>query len=86
MPDGQAGQVTTILIQGRDQFGNALTSGGGSATFVVTGANAISGSLVDNGDGTYTGSYTPTNSGTDAVDVLIDSQPIQGSPYTSNVT
>lgn len=86
VPDGQSGQVTTMVIQGRDQFGNALTTGGGSATFVVTGSNAAQGSFTDNGDGTYTAAYTPLNSGTDSVAIFINSQPIQSSPYTSTIS
>ncbi len=85
MPNGQVGQPTTIVVQGRYQFGNARSTGGGSVSYLVTGSNFQSGGFTDNGDGTYTASYTPTNTGSDSVAILINLQAIQGSPFTSSI-
>jgi adhesin/invasin len=85
VPNGQAGSATTIVVQGRDQFGNPRQSGGGSGSFLVTGANFRIGGLTDQGDGTYTLQYTPTSSGVDQISIFLNLQAIQGSPYTSTV-
>jgi hypothetical protein len=86
VPDGQAGQVTTILIQARDQFGNAIPTGGASVSVTISGANPDTAVVTDNGDGTYTATYTPANPGTDTVDITINGTPIQNSPFTSTVS
>lgn len=82
-----AGGTTVITIQGRDQFGNAESTGGGTITATVTsGANA--GATVtpnDVGDGTYTVSYPSANSGADTVDIQLDGTAISGSPLTITI-
>jgi adhesin/invasin len=58
----------------------------------VTGANTANPSVTDNGDGTYTASYTPTVSGTDVVTVRLNTVQIGSavsggaSPYNSVVS
>ena len=86
VPAGKVFQSTTIVVTGRDQFGNRLTTGGGSLIVSVSGANRrnrINGT--DNGDGTYTASYVPFALGTDVVTITLDGVAIAGSPYTSSV-
>jgi hypothetical protein len=39
----------------------------------------------DNGDGSYTASYTPNTKGKDSITITLDGAPIGGSPYTSDV-
>ncbi len=85
VPNGAAGQPTVISIQARDVFGNNRTTGGGTWTVAVTGANTASPAVTDNGDGTYTASYTPTASGSDQVAIRLSGSHIGGSPYTSTV-
>jgi hypothetical protein len=52
----------------------------------VTGDNAAGSlSVTDNGNGTYTASYTPQTTGTDQVAITLNGVPISGSPYTSTV-
>ena len=85
VPNGTAGQVTTITILTRDAFGNARTSGGDTVVVSVTGANTAAAGVVDNGTGTYTASYTPTAPGTDTVTITVNGSAISGSPYTSTV-
>ena len=63
VPSGTAG---TITLRGRDQYGNALTSGGSVVTFTVSGGTST-GSLsavTDHADGTYTATFTGTLVGT----------------------
>ena len=86
VPPGKIFQTTTIVVTGRDQFGNRLTTGGGSLTVSVSGANRrnrINGT--DNGDGTYTASYVPFALGDDIVVISLNNTPIAGNPYTSTV-
>jgi hypothetical protein len=85
VPDGTTGNVTTILIQARDLFGNAVGGGGATVTVDITGANPSSAVVVDNGDGTYTATYTPANPGNDLVTIQINGGDIAGSPYTTVV-
>jgi hypothetical protein len=85
VPSGTAGTQTTISIQSRDQFGNDRTTGGASITVAVTGSNTATGAVTDNGDGTYTATYTPTVSGTDVVTIRLSGTQIGGSPYNSTV-
>jgi adhesin/invasin len=69
---GTAGIVTTIVVQTRDVNGNDLTSGGETIGVVVAGANALAAvNIVDNDDGTYTATYTPTTAGTDDVNITL---------------
>jgi hypothetical protein len=85
VPDGNALIQTTITIQARDQFGNAVGVGGATVVVTISGTNSASASVTDNGDGTYTATYTPILPGTDSVDITLDGGEISGSPFTSNV-
>jgi adhesin/invasin len=87
VPDGFAGSATTITVQARSATGAPMTTGGDAVTVSVSGANpAGSLSVADNGNGTYTASYTPQVSGTDQVAITLNGVPIAGSPFTSNVS
>jgi hypothetical protein len=84
--DGTAGLPTAILVQARDQRGEPWISGGVTVLITVFGANPVGSLLVtDEGDGTYTASYTPTVAGTDSVAITMDGTPISGSPYLTTV-
>ena len=89
VPNGMRNQLTVFTVQLRDMFQNALTRSGGTVTASVTGKNdGAPVTVVDNSNGTYTGSYTPTapgNGGTDYINILLEGTPIGGSPYTSNL-
>src|SRR5690606_3650302 len=85
VPGGTAGSVTTITVQAKDANGNNLTTGGATVAGSVTGANTATPAVVDNGDGTYTLTYTPTTSGTDNVAITLNGNAISGSPYSSIV-
>jgi hypothetical protein len=79
VPNGIAGTPTTIIVK---DVGNIKAT----VTVTITGANPQTLTLVNNGDGTYLATYTPTKTGDDAVAVAIGSTPIKGSPYNSNVS
>ncbi|HEV2179948.1 MAG TPA: invasin domain 3-containing protein, partial [Gemmatimonadaceae bacterium] len=71
VPAGSAGSLTTIPVQAKDANGNNLTSGGATVAGSVTGANTATASVTDNGNGTYTLTYTPSVGGTDAVAITL---------------
>ncbi|MGH7630511.1 MAG: Ig-like domain-containing protein [Gemmatimonadales bacterium] len=86
VPNGVVGVATVITVQARDATGAALTTGGDAIAVSVSGSNNASGlAVTDNGDGTYTASYTPQMTGVDQVAVTLAGVPIGGSPYTSTV-
>ncbi len=85
VPDGTVSQQTVIAIQARDQFDNALTTGGSDVEVTVSGTNTDSMTATDNGDGTYTASYLPVLPGADTITITLDGGQISGSPFTSNV-
>jgi probable HAF family extracellular repeat protein len=86
VPNGAVGSPTTITVQARDQFANNLTSGGATVAVAVTGANAASPAVTDDGNGAYSTSYTPTAVGTDQVAITLDGTAISGSPYPSTIS
>jgi hypothetical protein len=86
VPDGHVLQQTSIVIQARDQFGNAVGVGGANVLVTVSGVNNTSASVNDNGDGTYTATYTcGLILGDDTITITLDGTEISGSPYTSSV-
>ncbi len=60
-----AGTVTTITLTARDNFNNNLTNGGATVVFSKSGgtSNGNFGGVTDNGDGTYSASFTGTTAG-----------------------
>ena len=66
VPDGKVDRRTNIVVQARDAYGNPLSVGGETVVVTVSGANLYGPmTAVDEGDGTYTLTYTPTERGTD---------------------
>jgi hypothetical protein len=82
---GVAGSSTLVTVQARDASGQALTTGGANVAVRVSGANSVTPSVTDNGDGTYTAQYTPINVGTDSLEVTMGGAALGGSPYLSVV-
>ncbi|KAJ0409295.1 hypothetical protein ATCC90586_007573 [Pythium insidiosum] len=89
-----AGVATTVALEARDLHGNRIFSGGMNAAgpvleiraFHTTRATAIeTGSVADNGDGTYTLSYTPRVVGTYLVHVTQRGTHVHNSPYSVSV-
>ena len=86
VPSGKIFQRTTIVVTARDQWGNQLVSGGSVVVMTVSGANPRNPiTAADNGNGTYTLSYTPFGIGTDTITITLNGTSIGGSPYTSSV-
>ena len=73
---GTAGTQETITVTAKDQYGNQRTSGGDTVVLSVAGANSATPSVTDNGNGTYTATYTPTHSGQDLITGTINASAI----------
>ncbi|WP_158551364.1 Ig-like domain-containing protein [Rhodohalobacter sp. SW132] len=88
VPNGAAGDATSITITVLDEFGNPVTGAAGNLSVSVSGANSGASfiSIEDNGDGTYSTSYTPQNNGTDTITIELSGSGISGSPFTSEVS
>ncbi|MCA1800516.1 MAG: hypothetical protein LC650_04410, partial [Actinobacteria bacterium] len=90
VPNGAAGDATSVVITAVDEFGNLVSSidPAAFAVSVSSGANTVESfsAVTDNGDGTYTTSYTPEATGTDEITITLNSVEISGSPYSSTVT
>jgi hypothetical protein len=87
VPDGTAGEPTTITITLVDGNGNPAPGRADQLEIAIAGANegAETTAIVDNGDGTYTVTYVPTKTGTDEIAITFKGEAISDSPYTSNV-
>jgi hypothetical protein len=86
VPDGTAGVATSISIRLEDEFGTRVEGAAGSITVTVTGANQVADlPVTDQGNGSYSASYTPTHTGTDQVDVRVNGNRLDDSPFNTNV-
>jgi hypothetical protein len=86
VPNGRAGERTTIEIQLRDALGNAAPGRAGSIGVTIGGANDVGGvGANDEGGGRYTVGYTPEVAGTDQVTVEVSGAAVAGSPFASQV-
>jgi alpha-tubulin suppressor-like RCC1 family protein len=87
VPSGTAGVQTTVTLHTRDAFGNLRVSACNCTTAgTVSGANSANMAVNDNGDGTYTLTYAPANTGSDQIAITLDGEAVSGSPYTSAVS
>ena len=71
-----AGDITTVTLTTRDQYGNLRTAGGHTVAFTISGGGSGGnfGSVTDHGDGTYTATFTGITAGTpSAVGATIES-------------
>jgi len=61
----RAGERTQFTVEARDSRGNRLVAGGASLTLQVAapGQEPMRGSVLDQGDGTYTASYAVDQAG-----------------------
>ena len=85
-------EVTTFVVQARDEKGEPLLHGGGSCFVKITTTPVIRGreqtvpnAVADNRDGTYTVSYRPSYPGINRIAVGFDEHEVKGSPYEVNV-
>lgn len=86
-----AGVTMTLLVEARDVYNNRIWTGGNAAkldvrAFHTTQLSAIEvGAVVDNGDGTYTLTYTPRVAGSYNVRVRLRGVDVNNSPYVVSV-
>jgi len=86
VPDGRAGEVTTISILLKDRFGNLVSNAAGQLSVEVGGANSASPGVSEtNSPGKYRARYTPETIGTDRVSIQIGNEPIDDSPFDSDI-
>lgn len=78
--------VVPIVVVTRDAFGNAEQTGGAEVTVTVSrkGSDQQIG-VNDNGDGTYSASYLPLNTGTFSVRITVAGAAIPGSPFSLKI-
>eukprot|EP01119_Soliformovum_irregulare_P015542 TRINITY_DN437_c0_g1_i1.p1 TRINITY_DN437_c0_g1~~TRINITY_DN437_c0_g1_i1.p1 ORF type:complete len:1056 (-),score=389.88 TRINITY_DN437_c0_g1_i1:223-3369(-) len=76
-----------FTITAKNAFNDLLGKGGAPFKVTVTGpTNAnVPANITDNGDGTYSGSYTPTTPGTHVVRVEHNSIPVAQTPYNVEI-
>lgn len=87
--EGMLGKELPFLVRAMDKHGNPMQCGGDSfkPTVLDPHGNELPCKIVDNGDGTYSGSYTPLETGDHTVSLLANDMPdkVGNSPYTCHV-
>jgi hypothetical protein len=85
VPAGQVGFETSITIYANNAQSLPYPFEVPVTVDVVSGTDAIVGTVTYNGDGEYTATYTPATVGTDVITITIDGDEMAGSPYDSNI-
>ncbi|MCA1800628.1 MAG: Ig-like domain-containing protein, partial [Actinobacteria bacterium] len=86
VPNGVAGEETTILITAEDAFGNRVDGIASELAISISGANSATPSAEPAGNGQYEAIYIPSNSGSDQVVIELNGSSISRSPYSSTVS
>ncbi|HEY7482166.1 MAG TPA: filamin/ABP280 repeat domain-containing protein [Gemmatimonadales bacterium] len=81
-----AGTSIEIEVQARTEDGQNMTTGGAVVAGTISGANPGELFGTDNGNGSYTVSYSPVNEGTDQISITLNDEQIGDSPFTVTVT
>jgi hypothetical protein len=81
----QAGGTLTITLTTKDNSGTALSSGGLAVGFGVASGSGAFGPVTDNGDGTYSASFTATKAGSYTFTASINGQPVSSAAPTVTV-
>lgn len=84
-----AGDVATVTLVTRDQYGNLRTSGGHTVAFTISGGGSggTFGPVTDQGDGTYTATFTGFTAGSpSSVGATIDAVGLSTTLPTIEVT
>jgi adhesin/invasin len=85
--NGTAGQATTVSVELKDAFNNAVNGAAARIAVAVSGANtAAGGAAQGQGNGSYSVTYTPHIAGTDVIVVTVDGAPVSNSPISSTVS
>jgi large repetitive protein len=87
-PAGVVGVATTVVVTVRDTGGTVVTGAASGLAASIGGANANAAvsAITDNGNGTYSFTYTPASAGVDSIAITLDGVAISGSPYSSTVS
>jgi hypothetical protein len=77
-----SGMGITVTLRTRDAGGNNLTGGGLSVAFALVGGTATGNftAVTDNGDGTYTATFTGVLAGTNAIKATIGGSGVSAQP------
>lgn len=78
---GQEGKPGVFTIHAVDPDGRPRTDGGDPFKVDIQGPSDVGPSVTDNGDGTYTVEYKPTESGDYVVNVTLHDEPIKDAPF-----
>jgi hypothetical protein len=87
-PSFQAGGTTTVVLTAEDAYGNQELSGGLPISFGL-GAGSSGGTfsaVTDNGDGTYTATFTATAAGSNTFTATVNNQPVTMAAPAVSVT
>jgi hypothetical protein len=77
VPNGTAGERTTIVVRVRDEFGNDISGAADDLSIRVIGANPNPGlSVTESGSGSYTASYVPIRTGRDELAIEFRGVPL----------
>ena len=78
------GGTSTVTLTAKDSSGTPLTVGGSTVTFALGTGDALGtfSSVTDNGDGTYTATFTATAPGSNIITATLDGQAVTTSPPT----
>lgn len=83
------GGTITVTLQAEDAYGNKETTGGLSVVFMLGGKKGGQGrfsSVTDNGDGTYTATFSATSTGSNTVIAIIGGVKLTSNGPTIDVT
>lgn len=83
--DSVAGVPVTVTVHSVDAFGNHSHAGGAKVSVALSGADNLNADVKDNGDGTYSATYTPTVSGEYTVDVKVNDVDVKENPFKITV-
>eukprot|EP01105_Mastigella_eilhardi_P011380 TRINITY_DN2627_c0_g3_i1.p1 TRINITY_DN2627_c0_g3~~TRINITY_DN2627_c0_g3_i1.p1 ORF type:complete len:601 (-),score=182.74 TRINITY_DN2627_c0_g3_i1:84-1862(-) len=80
------GEPAAVTVRARNRVGAPLKVGGHPFTLEAVGPHkdAAPSKLKDNGDGTYSGDYTPLHAGKQEVKVKLGDKHVAKSPYTAD--
>ena len=77
VPNGTAGERTTIVVRVRDEFGNDISGAADDLSIRLSGANPNPGlSVTESGSGSYTASYVPVRTGRDELAIEFRGSPL----------
>jgi filamin len=82
---GQATKPSVFTIHAYDPEGQKCTDGGDPFKVDIQGPADVQPTVTDNGDGTYTVEYTPTEAGDYTVNVTLHDEPIKDVPRQVHV-